>query len=63
MSKVLFSLLPEFKKALYQSGLSFLNVRLTSLDLGHHDGGVLQGPDGLVVVHAFSLVKTALAVC
>jgi hypothetical protein len=52
MSEVLFGLVAKLEKALDESGLGFLHVRLTSLDLGHHNGGVLQGPDGLVVAHA-----------
>jgi hypothetical protein len=55
--EVLFGLLPEFEQALDQSGLGFLDLRLTSLDLGHHDSGVLQRSDGLVVIHDFSLTK------
>jgi hypothetical protein len=62
-ARFFFSLLPEFEEAIEQSRLGFLHVRLASLDLGHHNCSILQGPDGFVIVHAFSLVKTAVAVC
>jgi hypothetical protein len=59
MREVFFGLLPKFEKTLDQSGLGFLHVRLTSLDFGHNNCSVLQGPDGLIVVHAFSVMKNS----
>ena len=59
MRQALLGLVPEFKQALNHSSLSLLYFGLTSLDLGHHDGSVLKGLDGIVVVHVFSLSKPA----
>jgi hypothetical protein len=70
MGEAFLSLLAVFELAFDQAGLGFLHVRLTSLNLSHYNGRVLQGADGLVVVHVFSLMqllwslmKTPLAVC